>query len=59
LPEREAAKSNNKKSVIDIKRKEQKEVAICLFGGGRVLGNSLGTFRNGVLGQFTGEDQAD
>lgn len=32
---------------------------MCLFGGGRVLGDSLGTFRDGVLGQFTGEDQAD
>ena len=28
-----------------------------LFGGRRVLGNSLGTLRNGVLGKFTGEDQ--
>jgi hypothetical protein len=30
-----------------------------LFGGGRVLGDGLGTLRHGVLGQLTGEDEAD
>lgn len=30
-----------------------------LFGGGRVLGNGLGALRHGVLGQLTGEDEAD
>lgn len=30
-----------------------------LFGGGRVLGDSLGTLRNGVLGQLTGQDQTN
>ena len=30
-----------------------------LFGGGRVLGNSLGTLRHGVLGEFTRQDQSD
>ena len=29
-----------------------------LFGGG-VLGDSLGTFRDGVLGQLTGQEQTD
>lgn len=30
-----------------------------LFGGRRVLGDSLGTLRDGVLGKLTGEDKAD
>ena len=30
----------------------------CLFGGG-VLGDSLGTLRDGVLGQFTGQQKPD
>jgi hypothetical protein len=30
-----------------------------LLGGGRVLGNSLGTFRDGVLGELSGEDESD
>ena len=29
-----------------------------LFGGGRVLGDSLGTLRDGVLGKFTREDES-
>jgi hypothetical protein len=29
-----------------------------LFGGGRVLGDSLGTLRDGVLGKFTGQDKS-
>lgn len=29
-----------------------------LLGRGRVLGDGLGTFGNGVLGELTGEDQA-
>jgi hypothetical protein len=31
----------------------------CLFLARRVLGDSLGTFRDGVLGEFTGEDEAN
>ena len=30
-----------------------------LLGGGRVLGNSLGTFRDGVLGELSGKDESD
>lgn len=30
-----------------------------LLGGGRVLGDSLGALRDGVLGKLTGEDEAD
>jgi len=30
-----------------------------LLGGGRVLGDSLGALRDGVLGELTGEDEAD
>lgn len=30
-----------------------------LFSGRRVLGDGLGALRDGVLGQFTGEDQTD
>ena len=38
----------------NIRRKES-----TLFGGGRVLGDSLGTLRDGVLGKLTGQDQPD
>lgn len=37
--------------------KRKKKVETRLFGGGRVLGDSLGTLRDGVLGQLTGENQ--
>jgi hypothetical protein len=30
-----------------------------LFGGGRVFGDSLGAFRDSVLGKFTWEDKSD
>jgi hypothetical protein len=30
-----------------------------LFGGRGVLGDGLGALRDGVLGQLTGEDEAD
>jgi hypothetical protein len=30
-----------------------------LLGGGRVLGNGLGALRDGMLGEFTGQDQSD
>jgi hypothetical protein len=30
-----------------------------LFRARRVLGDGLGTFRDGVLGKFAGEDEAD
>lgn len=30
-----------------------------LLGGGRVLGDSLGALRHGVLGKLTREDEAD
>ena len=39
--------------------KRKKKVETRLFGGGRVLGDSLGTLRDGVLGKLTGEDEAD
>jgi len=39
------------------KRKTKKKVETRLFGGGRVLGDSLSTLRDGVLGQLTGKDQ--
>lgn len=29
-----------------------------LFGGGRVLGDGLGTLGHGVLGKLTGEDES-
>ena len=29
-----------------------------LFGGRRVLGDGLGALRDGVLGEFTGEDES-
>lgn len=32
---------------------------MCLFAGARVLGDGLCAFRDGVLGQLTGQDQAD
>jgi hypothetical protein len=38
----------------NIRRKES-----TLFGGGRVLGNSLGTLRYGVLSKLTRQDQTD
>jgi hypothetical protein len=31
----------------------------CLYLSRRVLGHSLGTFRDGVLGQFSGQQQTD
>jgi len=30
-----------------------------LLGGGRVLGDGLGTFGNSVLGEFSGKDESD
>ena len=30
-----------------------------LFGGRGVFGDGLGTFRHGVLGEFTGQNQSD
>lgn len=30
-----------------------------LLGGRRVFGDGLGAFGNGVLGEFTGEDESD
>ena len=30
-----------------------------LFGGARVLGDGLGAFRHGVLGELTWQDEAD
>jgi hypothetical protein len=30
-----------------------------LFGAGRVLGDGLGAFRDGVLGKLTWQDEAD
>ena len=35
-----------------------KAAVSCLLGGG-VLGDGLGAFRDGVLGQFTGEEETD
>lgn len=47
--------SNKRRSNPAIKEKPRAR----LFGGRRVLGNSLGTLRNGVLGKLTGEDQTN
>lgn len=42
------------------KETQRKHDTAPLFRGGRrVLGDGLGTLRNGVLGEFTGEDEAD
>ena len=39
--------------------KRKKKVETRLFGGGRVLGDSLGTLRDGMLGQFAGQHEPD
>ena len=41
-----------------LKRAVLKPISHSLLGGG-VLGDSLGTFRDGVLGQLTGQKQTD
>lgn len=41
------------------KQKKERPEDNRLFGGRRVLGNSLGTLRHGVLSQLTGEDQTN
>lgn len=38
---------------------KQKALSNHLFRRGRVLGDGLGTLRDGVLGKLTGEDEAD
>lgn len=42
------------------KETQRKHIIEPLFRGGRrVLGDGLGALRDGVLGEFTGEDQTD
>jgi len=40
-------------------RKPEKQNKTRLFRARRVLGDSLGAFRHGVLGEFTWEDEAN
>ena len=42
------------------KETQRKHIIIPLFRGGRrVLGDGLGTLRDGVLGEFTWQDETD
>jgi hypothetical protein len=41
------------------KKESQHTTSTHLFRARRVLGDGLGAFRHGVLGEFTGEDEAD
>lgn len=41
------------------KQKKETPVDHRLFRGGRVLGDGLGALRHGVLGQLTGQDEAN
>jgi hypothetical protein len=53
--DQEAGKTRAKPQEIENRNKPRNR----LFGGRGVLGDGLGTLRDGVLGQLTGEDEAD
>lgn len=46
-----------RKAVVSEREKERAAETSPLLGGRRVLGDSLGAFRDGVLGKLTREDQ--